>query len=60
MKTFEKVGQITVEHNGSEKQSYKGAEYFRALVEWMNNRNEQLNQGKSTLELMREFNKFKD
>lgn len=58
MKTLEKVGKITIEHNETEKQNYKGAEYFRALVEWLNNRNEHLNQDKSNLELMKEFNKI--
>ena len=57
MKTIEKVGKITVEHNETKEQNYRGAEYFRGLVEWMNNRNEHLNQGKSNLELMKEFNK---
>ena len=57
MKTIEKVGKITVEHNESKKQDYKGAEYFRALVDWMNTRNEHLNQNKSTIQLMKEFNK---
>lgn len=57
MKTIKKVGQILVEDKKSEKQNYRGAEYFRALVDWMNNRNEHLNQNKSNLELMAEFNK---
>ena len=54
MKT--KVGKILVESSTVEHQKYNGAEYFRRLVEWMNNRDEWQNENKSNLQLMREFN----
>lgn len=34
-----------------------GAEYLRKLVEWLNSRPETMNQNKSTLTLIGEFNK---
>lgn len=59
MKTIEKVGQITVSSEPEKKQNYKGAEYLRALVDWINNRSEHLNENKSNLKLMNEFNNIK-
>ena len=57
MINIEKIGSIKVEHNKTKKQKYNGSEYLRALVEWMNSRNEDLNKNKSNLQLMSEFNK---
>ena len=57
-KSVEKVGQITIGHKSSTKYcGYKGAEYLRDLVAWMNKREECFNVGKSNLQLMGEFNK---
>jgi hypothetical protein len=39
------------------KQKMNGAEYLRKLVEWINQRPETLNDGKSHLTLISEFNK---
>lgn len=58
MKRIDTIGQITVEHSSGEAQKYNGAEYFRRLVKWMDARNEHLNKDKSTLQLMKEFNKI--
>jgi hypothetical protein len=58
MKDFEKVGNILIEHNAEKKQVYDGANYFRRLVKWLDNRSERLNENKSTLQLMYEYNKF--
>jgi len=57
MKTLEKIGKITIEHNSTEQQKYNGAKDLRALVRWMDSRDERLNQNKSKLQLIREFNK---
>lgn len=37
-----------------------GATKLREVVEWMNNRNEYLNENKSHLELIKEFNNEKE
>ena len=59
MKTrIEKVGNIYVEFPESDKtQKRNGAEYLRRLVEWLNHRSEYLNEGKSHLDLIVEYNK---
>ena len=36
-----------------------GPEFLRCLVRWMDNRNEHLNDGKSALQLVAEFNKYR-
>lgn len=60
MKTrIEKVGTIFIEVPESEKFSPKknGAEYLRRLVKWMDSRPELLNEDKSHLDLIVEYNK---
>lgn len=57
--TIEKIGQITVEHKSTNiKEKYNGTDYFRQLVKWLNNRAEYLNDNKSKLQLIGEFNKI--
>ena len=59
MKTrIEKVGSIYVEFPESNKPVKKknGAAYLRRLVKWLNNRPEYLNDDKSHLDLIVEYN----
>jgi len=56
-KRVEKVGSIYVEFPESNKPIKKnGATYLRRLVEWLNNRPEHLNDNKSHLDLIVEYN----
>lgn len=53
-----KLGDAIIGKVDESKKRNDGAKKLRAVVDWMNSRNEHLNQGKSHLELITEFNKI--
>ncbi len=52
----EKIGKITIEHRDTIQEDKNGADKLRKIVEWMNKRPEHLNQNKSHLDLIVEYN----
>ena len=54
----QRCGSIYIDVPAGKDKKRNGAKYLRDLVGWMNNRKESLNDDKSLLDLIDEYNKF--